>query len=581
MMRHRRNQRSGSAVAVSHRYRVFRRTSVRKLMQNRFTPGHPTGLGMFMKRLEMSMKRSLARARMSAGLLCVAVVIALGLGACSSGAPAKSGSSGTTSGPSGTLTLASTVPPESLNPAAADTGTGSVFAELAYDSLIHQETDGTLQPGLATKWGYVGGANKTFKVTLRQGVKFANGEAVTPQAVANSLNYFIKHGTGPTVPDITGATATASGPQTVTISSPTPNPILPELLTQNQNFGDIISPAGLRDPASLSTRSSGGGPYVLDTAATVSGSSYTYTLNSNFWDTSEQHFKKVVIKVIPDLTSQLEALEAGQVNFMLSGESTLVDTAKAAGLAVLHGPLFNVSFFITDLDGVVVPGLKSVAVRQALNYGINRVAISKALFASYGSPDDEPNTVGQDGYDPALANYYAYDPAKAKSLLAKAGYPHGLSIPANYYAVAPLSNVAIAVADQLKQIGVTLVLQPDASLTSWFSDLTSKKYAMTMAASEGASEFLEVKQNWLNGSVLNPFADVDPSFVNQFQLASSAMPDKISTEMRQVGDTTVTEAFTLTIVQYATLYFAQKGYSFGGQNAGPAPLANVLNITAP
>jgi peptide/nickel transport system substrate-binding protein len=103
------------------------------------------------------------------------------------------------------------------------------YTELAYEPLIKQSSDGSLQPGLATKWSYVGTGNKEFDLTIRTGVKFANGEDVTPQAVADSLNYFTK-GSGPTTASFSGVTATVSGTDGVKLVSKTANPVLPQLL---------------------------------------------------------------------------------------------------------------------------------------------------------------------------------------------------------------------------------------------------------------------------------------------------------------------------------------------------------------
>ena len=64
-------------------------------------------------------------------------------------------------------------------------------------------------------------------------------------------------------------------------------------------------------------------------------------------------------------------------------------------------------------------------VRQALNYAVNRQAVTQAIYGKYGVPTDETGSL--DGLVPSLQNYYSYNPAKAKSLLAAAGYPNGFT----------------------------------------------------------------------------------------------------------------------------------------------------------
>jgi peptide/nickel transport system substrate-binding protein len=114
---------------------------------------------------------------------------------------------------SDTLNIALNGPPLSFDPARADNGNGVIYTQLVYEPLIRAASDGTLQPGLATEWGYVGEGNKQFEVKIREGAKFSDGTPVTTEAVAASLNYFVKNATGPTAAAFAGITATAWTPR--------------------------------------------------------------------------------------------------------------------------------------------------------------------------------------------------------------------------------------------------------------------------------------------------------------------------------------------------------------------------------
>jgi peptide/nickel transport system substrate-binding protein len=180
-----------------------------------------------------------------------ALSLAVLTGCAGGGGNASAGGASTGASPaSQTLTIAVSGPPVSMDPSHADNGNGLYPIELTYEPLIWENDNGSLSPGLATSWRYVGTGNKTFELTIRSGAKFADGEPVTPQAVANSLNYFPK-GSGPSTADLAGVTAKVSGANTVTLISKTPDPVFPQLFSQDYLAGDIISPKGLASPKSL------------------------------------------------------------------------------------------------------------------------------------------------------------------------------------------------------------------------------------------------------------------------------------------------------------------------------------------
>ncbi|MDW8809985.1 ABC transporter substrate-binding protein, partial [Streptomyces scabiei] len=92
---------------------------------------------------------------------------------------------------------------------------------------------------------------------------------------------------------------------------------------------------------------------------------------------------------------------------------------------------------LLDREGTVVKGLGDVRVRQALNFAVDRAAITKAVYGDYGAPVSQPQMPGYDGYSPEAAKTYPHDPDKAKKLLKAAGYGSGLTIPVNYGAFDP------------------------------------------------------------------------------------------------------------------------------------------------
>jgi ABC-type transport system substrate-binding protein len=486
--------------------------------------------------------------------------LSLALAACSGGGGAVGAATSPSSSvaASTTLTIAVNSAPQSFDPSRADNGNGLYSMELAYEPLIWENDNDTYSPGLATSWGYQGSGNKGFQLTIRSGAKFSDGEPVTAQAVANSLNYFTK-GFGPTTGDLAGVTATATGADTVTLTSKTANPEFPLLLSQNFLAGDIISPAGLKKTGSLTSTPSGAGPYVLDSAATVSGEQYTFTANPDYYDPSRIHYQKVVIKVIADQTAELSALQTGQVN-LIFGDAQQIPTAKSAGLTVTNTGAANWNgVMLLDRDGTKFKALGSPLVRQALNYAVNRAGIASAVYGTLGTPTDQPTVPGFDEYVPSLANYYSYNVAKAKQLLAQAGYPNGFSMPLTYTSFDPQTQAMVqAIAQEWSAIGVKVTLTAAPS----FTVLSKAMYDSGGLSVEwgGQPMFLQVGELWLANSGLNPYHATSAPFLTEFSQSSAASQSGLSAAMARLGAVAVTQAFTVPVVQIDGVVFS-KGVS--------------------
>jgi len=498
--------------------------------------------------------------------------------ACSGGGGNAAAGSSSTPSTDQTLTVAVSGPPVSMDPSHADNGNGLYPMELAYEPLIWENENGSLSPGLATSWRYIGTGNKQFELTIRKGVKFSDGQPVTAQAVANSLNYFPK-GSGPSTADLAGVKAAVSGPDTVTLTAKTADPVFPQLLSQDYLAGDIISPNGLATPKSLTAMPSGAGAYVLDTAATVADEQYTFTPNPLYYDPSRIHYKKIVIKVITQPTSELSALQTGQVNLMF-GQAQQVSAAQSAGMQVKYsGAAAWDGVFLLDRGGKQVKALGNVEVRQALNYAVNRAAIASAVFGVLGKPDDQPVTPGWDEYVPALANYYAYNVTKARQLLAQAGYPHGFTMSLEYAALESQTQEMVqAFAQQMAAIGVTVQLKAEPTITALASDLSTAKYTAVSLEWGGQPMFLQTGECWLPTSVLNPFHTATTTFLSQFNAATGAPPSQVTADMANLGTMTVQDAYTVPIAEIESVEFASPALK-GLPSQAPGGHVNLLSLS--
>ncbi|SEB58281.1 ABC transporter substrate-binding protein [Streptomyces melanosporofaciens] len=381
-----------------------------------------------------------------AGVLC-AVLTAT---ACGGTADSPNGKSG------GTLNVVSLTPPSTFNPARAGITVGeNWYTPLAYDSLIHRGPNSKYEPGLATSWKYVGKGNREFRLTLRPGVKFADGTPVTTAAVVNSLKYTFADPNSPQAPSLGKVSVEATGDRTVTLKLARANPEMPYQLSSTTHLGSVISARGLANKKALGHRTFGAGPYVLDEKASVSGDHYTYTPNRNYYNKSAIRYDKIVIKVVSSTNAALSLLKTGAAD-VAQGDVNTMQSAKSANLKVYSALVAETGIQLTGrAKNAGSKPLRSKLVRQALNYAVDRKAIAEGLLHGTGKPVNQIGTPGTPDYLESEAHRYAYDPDKAKSLLAKAGYPNGFSVTMlSFTANPPASDVAQAVISDWAKVGV-------------------------------------------------------------------------------------------------------------------------------
>ena len=433
------------------------------------------------------------------------------------------------------LTVASAIAPNSLNPAlGGSSDPQQYFFELDYDTLIGVNASGNYVPDLAVKWGYVGSGNKTFDVTLRAGVTFNDGSKLTAQDVKNSLEYYAKAG-GPLAADLaTVGSIDVLSALELRINLKTADPMMPFYLSR-PTTGDVISPIGLANPGALGTTTHGAGPYVIDTAATVTGQTYTYVANPTYFDPSRVHWKKVVIKVIADPNATLGALRSGEIDYAL-GDATTAKAAKSAGFQIDTTPYSVMQLQIMDRDGTMVKPLGSLQVRQAMMYAIDRSQVASGLFGSYAKAWDASVLQGETGYSPALSAGYSYDVAKAKQLLAQAGYPNGFKLPI----IVNLTGVdepeaAQAFAAEMANIGIDVQIDVPANVNELFATYT-KYPAMMFDYGSGASPPYAQGNDMLY-SWGNPFKESDPQLNSLYTQAASAVSSAAQDQAWQAFET--------------------------------------------
>jgi peptide/nickel transport system substrate-binding protein len=487
------------------------------------------------------------------GGLVIASMLGLSLAtACGSGNSSTQASSEAT----GTLNIGISEPTSNFDPSKANIDpSDDTVLRLVYEPLMSIESSGAISPGLAVKWGFVGTGNKVFQLQLRQGVRFSDGTPVTAQAVAEWINYYAKGGNGTQWIGGAQASAVAGQPGLVRIDLATPQPSIARILTWQLQGGDVVSPKGLANPAGLGTDGIGAGPYVLDTAATIPNSQYTFTRNPYYWDKAQVHYARVVVKVLASQSSALAALETGQVDLLTGVDSSTVAPAKQAGL---HAFSPASSFMGINLMNRSAAPLRDVRVRQALNYAVNRQAIINALFQGYGTPSSEFGTPGfPDAWDPSVANYYPYDPAKAKQLLAEAGYPNGFTLSVETPTFIGTNLVAQAVGSYWQKVGVNINLTVNPEAAAWAQNVMSKNFPAAGFVYGGLPMSL-LAPNWFEAvpNPFNPFGATVPQITSLLTQAASSTGTAQVSMYHQAQDLAVQNALAVPVAVIDTNFLA-------------------------
>lgn len=363
------------------------------------------------------------------------------------------------------LTLSVQAPPADLSIGNFGGGDPTIFFAV-YDTLVAQNLAGELEPSIAESWEYSEG-NTVLTFKIREGQTFTNGEELDAAAVVTSIEEErVAPASMPQLASISSVDAPDASTVVVTLSQPDGS-----LIYQLASTNGVISAPSAVGEESSKLEPVGSGAYILDAAETTVGSEYVLSKNPDHWNADAYPFTTVTVKVIADPTAAQNAMKTGQLDFTPLSSPDLVSQFPESDFTTGESnPSAVGALFIVDREGLVVPALADLRVRQAINLAIDRETIAEKLTPGVGSATAQmASPVGQ-VYDADLNDVYAYNVAEAKELMAEAGYADGfaLTMPSTF-----LSQVFDAtIAQQLSEIGITVNYE-----TVPFQDLYAKLYA--------------------------------------------------------------------------------------------------------
>lgn len=342
------------------------------------------------------------------------------LAACGGSTSSSKANSSGSAASDATLTVGDPQPPSSLDPAAGTSGGDYVYLYMIYARLLNfNQTTGAIEPGLASGYGFTGANNLTFDLTLRQGVTFQDGEPFNAQAVADSLQHYQQLKVQTDLSSVKSVDVT--GKYTLALHLSSPDSALPASLADRA--GMIVCPSALTKYGSgFGDHPCGAGPYEV--TSYVSGASITLKRFAKYYGVSPG-YATIDWTMYSTSTALVTAARSGQLDVALQVPATDVTELKGnPDFTVEVGPsLLYTQVYFDDAESP----LNSRDVRLAFNDALNRQAILDAVDDGQGSIAWQPYPQGSQYYDSALGATYPYSPQKAKSLLAAAGYPNGVS----------------------------------------------------------------------------------------------------------------------------------------------------------
>lgn len=419
----------------------------------------------------------------------MAVLMTILLAACSKSAPVPTATqtSPAVSLPAVTATPAAATPTPTTTPTSAaprtltiagdaDAATwdpiASFGAEVAYlanvyETLLRANPPGAAQPFaplLAERWEH-SDDGLTWTFYLRPGVRFHDGEPLNAAAVKASIEAVRERGAAAflwlpldrieTVDDLTiRFHLKYAAPLDHIVAAPYGAWIVsPQMLAAAANDPDTF------DKAAAEGRDGGTGPYTV--SAYTPGKAITFNRYENYWGGWEgSHFATVQVNIVPDTDARQQMLVNGEANLAtgLPAEASAAFQENPAYTVVTALSPFNYVAFFNTLH----PPLDNPQVRQALSYAVPYDDIIATALHGFGTQSRGPVPQGMWPWSPEVKQY-AYDPDKARALLAEAGFPNGLEAPLTLtYVADDATEAALAEAIQgaYAQIGVQVTLQP-------------------------------------------------------------------------------------------------------------------------
>ncbi|MBX7245629.1 MAG: ABC transporter substrate-binding protein [Candidatus Sumerlaeaceae bacterium] len=369
----------------------------------------------------------------------------------------------------------------------------AIVAQQVYQGLTRFKADSVeVEPALAEKYECSpDGLKWTF--TLRDGVKFSDGTPFNADAVKFSIlrqmdpnHPFHVAGKMRSARTLFGDPRSTETMLVKDITSPDDRTVVFELARPYVPFlknlamvpASIVSPEAVRTMGQdFNTTMVGTGPFVVKSRQ--QDSSLVLARNPNYWSTAGPPLDEIRFRILRDANTRLNSIRKGESDVVSGIEPTSLELLKKESAIDLRmEPSLNLGYLSMNC---AKPPFDNKLVRLAMNYAIDRDYIVNTLFSGTSVVAKGVIPPGMLGFDPERKGF-AYDPAKAKQLLAEAGYPNGFSVTFSTHDVRRVYfPVGIRIAERIQQdlakVGITAKID-QMEFSTFLSKVKARDYVM-------------------------------------------------------------------------------------------------------
>jgi peptide/nickel transport system substrate-binding protein len=414
--------------------------------------------------------------------------------------------------------------------------------------------------GLAASWDVMDGG-KRYRFHLREGIQFHDGTNFDADSVVfnfqriidKNFKYYYER-----------ANALKSGPlKFVTSVERVDNKTVDFILSKPwgpflSQLGGwlapglplIVSPKSIMEfgNESVNTKPVGTGPFMV--TKIEPGIQVVTKRNPNYWNGPQPYLDSITYVVMAEQSTRVFALERGEVDVVTQISPDNITRLKKTGFGVVESPISNQMWYMAV--NVSEPPFNDVRVRQAVNYAINRDAITDQLLQGICIPSDNIVFPTSPLYN--KKRRYPFDQKKAKQLLAEAGYPDGFTTKIRVPTSGSSMLVPVAMAEWIQRdmakVGIKLEIITNDWVTYlgfWLKGLESGEGFNVMSWASDYDEFwgndLFVKGSFGNGGHID-----DPSIKDGYVKYQEVATEKERLDVAAGIFTTVLEqAYTVPV----------------------------------